>query len=193
MKMVPIFLVLVASVFFVSCADPNSAQRQLLISELKEVDSNRALLSQAVSSRKSRVASLDQRLIKQRSNLIDYQERVKAYMMNHKMAIAAIGAGAGGTGVAIDPNNEFSDDAKVMGGVVAFIALAYALENMQEIAEVADQLTQADSHVKSLERQISNTMNSLRTEKSQLGQEAKELLVANSRLSEVRFELGALR
>jgi hypothetical protein len=37
--------------------------------------------------------------------------RVADYLMNHKMATAAIVAGAGRSGMVLDANNKFSDEA----------------------------------------------------------------------------------
>ena len=188
-----VILVLFCLLTTTACSDPNAARKQVLSSDLHQVDNDSSRLSQAVSNRKNKVGYVEQQLLTHRSNLTDYKGRVDAYMMNHKMAIAAISAGIVGTGVALDSTNEFSDDMKAVGGITALFAAGWALNHSDEIAEVADTLNQADSHVKSLERQIGQLSSQLSSESEQLSREEQSLHTLQVKREQIRTELESLR
>ena len=138
----------------VSCSDPNEAKRQYLSAEIERIGKNYQLAAQELPSKQQRVNFLQEKLQEQNAELADYNRKFNAYIMDHKMAVAAIAAGVGGTAIAYDPNNEFSDEVQVVSGIVGLFAVAWALGNMEEVAQVADQLAQADQYVKSLKAQI---------------------------------------
>ena len=169
-----------------ACED---SQKQILRSQMNDLDIQRKPLSEEIAGRKSKIASLEQRLYEQQANLKGYEGKVEAYMMNHKMAVAAILAGVGGTSVALDENNEFSDDAKKLGTVVAAIAAVYAIANAEEVLEVGDYLVQADEYVKNLKSQIKTTQTNLGSEKGQLQQEEQKLGLLTSQIAEIRSKL----
>ncbi len=186
-------LLVVIALFLASCSDPNAARKQVLGSELKEADSQYALLSQTVSSRRSDLVKLEQGLSEQRAKLGEYKGRVLAYMMDHKMATAAIVAGVGGAAVAWDPKNEFSEEAKEIGTVGAVVAAIWALANLEEVTQVAGELAKADVNRKSLEGQINSTSDSYKAESDQLSQEEPALEMARQKCAQTRSELNALR
>jgi len=175
-----------------SCSDPNAARRQLLLSDLRRIDNDYALLSQTISNRKNKSAYLEQWLLARESELSDYKRRVTAYMMDHKMAIAALALGVSGTAVALDSTNKFSSDAKAMAGIAAAVAAIWALDNAREVAAVADQLTQADSHVRSIESQIAETSSTLTSEAQKLLQEERSLFELQGNREKIRTQLEAL-
>ena len=144
-----------------SCSDPNEARRQFLLTEMQQLEHNYSLLAQDMASKQQQVSFLQQKLQQQRFELSDYNRQVEAYILNHKMAVAALAAGAGGAAVAYDPNNEFSDDVQGVAGIVGIVAGFYALANLEEVSQVADQLMQASRYVKQLEAQIESTQNEL--------------------------------
>ena len=186
-------LVLLCLLTMTACIDPNVERKQLLRSDLQQVDNDSTRLSQTVSNRKNTVGYLEQQVLSHRSDLSDYKGRVEAYMMNHKMALTAIAMGIGGGIVAIDPNNEFSSDVKTVAGFTTLLAAGWALNNSDEIAEVADTLNQADSHVKSLERQILELSSQLASESQQLSREEQTLHILQVKREQIREELEALR
>lgn len=176
-----------------ACTDPNAERKQLLRSDLQQVDNDSTQLSQTVSNRKNTVGYLEQQLLTHRSNLSDYKRRVEAYMMNHKMALTAITMGVGGSVVAFDSASTFSSDEKTVGGLVAGAAALWALNNMEELTEVADTLNQADSHVKSLERQIRELSSQLTSESQQLSREEQSVHTLQVKREQIRAELESLR
>jgi hypothetical protein len=165
------------------------AERQALLSQISDVEIERRLLSENVAGRKSKILSAEQRLESLRSELTSYEGKVEAYMMDHKLAVAAIAAGLGGAAVALDPNNEFCKEAKELGALFAVLAAAYAIANHEEIIQVADQLMQADARVKNFKRQIQETQMSLDSERGPLQQEEKKLQSLTMRVAEMRSRL----
>jgi septal ring factor EnvC (AmiA/AmiB activator) len=183
----------VTLLFLAACGDGNAAKRQILMSQLQQSDGTLSMLTQTIAGRRSNVAQLEQRLSGQRSELAQFRGRVKAFMLNHKMAIAAITAGVGGAGVALNPRNEFSKDAEAIGGMVAVVAAIYALANAEEIAQVADALFQADAHFKTLQGHIDSTNLQLREELFALQEEEKQHTELNQQSADLRLQLAALQ
>ena len=177
----------------ISCSDPNAARKQFLITEMQQLENNRSLVSQELSAKQQRVNYLQQKLQEQRSELADYNRRVEAYILNHKMAVAALAVGLGGAAVAYDPNNEFSDDVQGVAALVGIIAGVYALNNMQEISEVADQLMQADRYVKSLEAQIELTQADLNSASEPIATLQSSLNSMQATYESRKAELASLR
>lgn len=183
--LMPIVLFMLTSLI-VACED---SQKQVLRSQMNDLETERRLLSEDIAGRRSKTASYEQRLYEQQSNLKEYEVKVEAYMMNHKLAVAAILAGFGGATVALDANNEFSDEAESLGAVAAAIAALYAIANTEEVLQVGDYLIQADAHVKNLKNQIKMTQSNLETEKGQLQQEEQKLQSLTTQIAQVRSRL----
>lgn len=185
-------LIMAGLIILSACSDSNAVQRELLLSELREAETNRTMLSEAVRGRRLALASLEQRLSEQQSGLQAYRDKVEAYMMNHKMAVAAIASAAGGSAVALDSENEFSDEAQAVGGLVGAIGVAYTIANFEEVSTVFDQLMQADAHVKRLEAQIADTRAGRQAEDDLLRQEEETLREISTEIEQIRSELRAL-
>lgn len=168
-------------------------RKQILTSQLQEADHYATQLNQRVLHHQSTVSSLQQRLTQQQAQLDDYRDQVERYMMNHKMALAAIAGGAGGAGVAVDPNNEFSDEAQGIGLAVGLFAVWYAANNMSEIVEVADTMAQADVNVKNMESEIASTERQLEQAKQALANERIDLDEAKSTVLGLRSQIAELR
>ncbi len=96
------------------------------------------------------------------------------------MAVAALAVGIGGT--AVDSANEFSSDARAIGAVTALLAAAFAYENADDVAEVADRLFQADRYVKELKGRIAET-------RSARDAEARGLLANQNALRQSKIAL----
>jgi hypothetical protein len=170
----------------------SSAQRTALVSLLQENDGSRNALNRTIEGRRSQVAYLDQQVTRQSHELAQFRARVEAFMMDHKMAIAALVIGGGGIGVALNEGNAFTPDEQWLGGIAAFLAIAYALGNAEEVVFVADQLIQADAHFKRLERQLHGTAGQLQAERTQLQQEEQQLAALVQKSGEIRAQLAAL-
>lgn len=172
-------IVMLSSVLLSSCTDPKEARRQFLLTEMRQLEHNYALVAQDMASKQQHVGFLQNKLQQQRSELSDYRRQVEAYISNHKLAVAALAAGAGGAAVAYDPNNEFSDEARGTAALVGLVAGFYALSNHEEVLQVADQLMQADRYVTQLEAAIVATQ--------------AEISVASEPINQIQSSLGSMQ
>lgn len=75
-------LIMAGLIILSACSESNAVQRELLLSELREAETNRTMLSEAVRGRRLVLASLEQRLSEQQSGLQAYRDKVESYMMN---------------------------------------------------------------------------------------------------------------
>lgn len=159
---------------------------QAAFSRLQQLDDSRRQLSESVAGRRKNIALLQQQAYNHESTLRKYKADVQRYMMRHKMAVASIASAAGGGAIALDSDNEFSDDAQKVAGIVGAFGALYAIANFDEVSEVADQMVQADSHVKSLEQQIKATMQKIVAEKRSLDSSNAHLQKVEQQLEQVR-------
>ena len=181
------------SLCLTACSDPNAARREQLSSEIASIQGQISLANQEVVQERQKLAFLENRLLTKKAELSDFQQRAEAYFMNHKMALAAIALGIGGTAVAIDANNEFSDDAQAAAGIGAFIVGMWAIGNMDEVIAVGDALVQADARIKSLKAEI-NALNAQRGNQFLSVQtREKSLQGLNTRFSSLSSELQSLK
>jgi chromosome segregation ATPase len=134
--------------------DELAAQRRALQAELEGYQLQRNSVVSEINALKQHFAGYYTEKQHLESELEDYRRKVKAYLMDHKMAVAAIVLGVAGTDVAIDKDNEFSEEAEEYAAIGATIAVIYALANMEEVSKVFDVINQADSYVKDAENRI---------------------------------------
>ena len=142
---------------------------------LRKLESQGQVITANIQGRELNITSLNNQLSMQHAKLNEFQAKVYEFMMNHKMAVTAIAVGAAGTGIALDPNNEFSEEAKKMGGLAAGLALGWAVFHADEVVFVLDELVKADAYVKSLKSQIMVTEQHLKNEVHLLQEEQIQL------------------
>lgn len=187
--LLPLFLV---GLLQSGCTDPNAVERRLLLSELQEAETRYASANQQVLELRSSSHQSETRLKSLRSELADYEGRVQAFMMNHKMATAALMAGTGGAAVALDPNNEFSDEARQIGGIIGVIAGVYCFENSEECARVGDQLVQASARVDDYKSQIRLAEETFSRDQKLLATAEQEFEVISTEVRSLRVKLRNL-
>jgi hypothetical protein len=104
-----------------------------------------------------------------------YQTKVKDYAMDHKMAILAIGGTVAGTAIALDKENNFTEDQKTVAGWTAAVLATYALFNHEEIIEVTDRMTKAAAMISDYDKRIAEARQQISQLNSQLEREKKAL------------------
>ena len=114
------------------------------------------------------MAALRRELIAVRGEKERFQASMKDYLLNHKMAVAAIAAGVGGTGVVLDDKNEFSGDIKAVAGTVAVLGALWAIANYDEVVEVADRLMEASATIEDFTTRTSTLKHRLAAAESRL-------------------------
>lgn len=169
-----------------------NAEQRRITSELQDAEARRENISRRMTERESTIASLKRTVYERQSALDAYQGEVKKYMMDHKMVLMAIAAGAGGTVAALNPGNKFSKDAEKVGAGFALVAGLYALANAREVSSVIDQLNQASSNVKEIESQIAKFQSLMDSENSALASEQSEMAATEPAVSNLRQQLAAL-
>lgn len=162
------------------------------MSELREVENDQTILTEALAGRRSLISQIEERLQKQKSELNIYENSVEAYMMNHKMAVAALASAAGGGAVALDSENEFSDEVQAIGAGFTVFGALYILSNSEEVIELLDQLIQADAHVKNLRSHINETQRNLNHELNLLQSEEERFMSNTERIRYIRSQIKRL-
>jgi peptidoglycan hydrolase CwlO-like protein len=170
---------LVLGALITGCVSPRA-------SELNTLESERSVATARVAALEATVAASTARLEDYRDRIRRHESATMAYMLNHKLAVAAVVAGVGGAEVALDPDNAFTSDAQVVGGVVALLAAAWAVGNMPEVLEVADALAQADSHYKQLQAAASDVERRWQAQNADLLSARGQLEGVNARIAQLR-------
>jgi hypothetical protein len=173
-----------------ACTDPReerrAAERATLASQLQEADAARALARQEVGARTRQVQAFEDELGTLRARAAELKRNVQAYMMEHKMAVAAIAAGAVGAGTALDDSGQFTEDARAVGAVVGLVAVGWALFNMEEVVHVGSELANAESAGQSMAERDATLLQALAGERDALQQ-------AQARYQQVNVQAASLR
>ena len=168
-------LALVLPGSFLPLAGCKPDERQQTRDQLRALDDQSGRMRQVIANQESDLQSMIQRLAVQRSQLEEYDASVSAYMLNHKMATAAIAAGVGGASTYLDKENAYSDNAKQIGAGLAFAAAIWVLANLDEVSEVVGVLNQADAHVRALRVSMTQTSSAIAQQQAVLQQNQNSL------------------
>jgi peptidoglycan hydrolase CwlO-like protein len=162
------------------------AARQLaaLQSEIHLREQSRDLVFTSLNGHQQRIQSLRGSSSELSNELETLNNDVAAYLMDHKIAVACIGA----AGMAVSDDNEFSQDVKDVSKPVAIACVLALLSSdfRSEIAGVVDRLVQADSQAKNLRSQI-------RTLDDQIAQEANGSAADQARYDSLTSEIQQLQ
>ena len=153
--------------------------------ERRQLEADRDVLTPRVAAAEASVARLRAQYQQHSDNLRGVQEDTTDYMMNHKMAMAALAAGYGGAKIAVDKTS-FSDEARTIGGAIAILAAVYAVDHMPEITEVGNRLLLADTRIRAQQAAMVETEQQWRAENADL----ERLRI---RMDEIRQRLTALK
>ena len=169
-----------------------AAERTVLASQIHESDAARALASQALVAHGRQVQAINDELGGLQSEAAELRRRVQSFMMEHKMAVAALAAGAAGGLAALDDSGRVAQEAREVGAAVSFAAAVWAAFNMEEVLQVADQLVKADAALSNLGRRQATLTQALATEQG-LQQDAQATLDRiNAQASGLRTALASL-
>lgn len=125
-----------------------AAAQATLTSELQDVDGLRQRVVQQVAALERRAADLDAEVARLQEQAQAIERGTAEYMMSHKMAVAALAAGAAGGLAALDDRGQLTQEARGIGAAVGLVALGWALFNMDDVLAVADALLRADQALK---------------------------------------------
>ena len=154
-------------------AAKNKASANQQTAVLARSAANRRSALMRIQGLENHVATLRQSLSSTEMEKSRHAIRVKAYAMDHKAAIAAMGIAVGGISSAADRKNDLNDDQKAVAAVLGVGAGLYALANGEECMEVADKMAKAaviqadyDRRIKHLGRQISKSLTTIAKERA---------------------------
>ena len=169
-----------------------ASQRMALSSQLQEVDTARTLASQALAAQIRRVEVLGEVLAAIQYKAAAHQRAVRAFMLDHKMAVAALAAGAAGGPAALDDSGSVSQEAREMGAVVGMVAIGWALFNMEEVLQVASELVKAESAAQALAERAKTLAQALGSEREALQQSQAGYERAIQQVAGIRSALQSL-
>lgn len=203
MKIIKISTVLMIGLatIFVSCdnkkkeeiARQRNIEISMLQSKLTDYQSTRSSLNFDINNEKTKLSDYNRSKFQMETKLNNYEDRVEAYLMNHKMAVACIVGGLGGASVSFDTTSEFSNEMKDVANVVTAISALYAILNLSEVVEVADVIEQADNNVKRMKNQIKRAKSLIRTTEMAINTKKSRLNSLNSTIVYTRNRIEKLK
>lgn len=121
------------------------------------------------------LAVLRQSLSVTQAELAAHLTKTNHYAMQHKAAIAAMGASVVGAVAALDDSSKLNDDQKTGAGLVSVAGGLYALFNAEECAQVVDEMARSASLQADYESRISKTKSEIRQLQSRIDHAKVEL------------------
>lgn len=170
----------------------NANPRTEVQAQIADLDNQRETVRQALSNQQSTFEAMNQRLRSQNAELDEYNARIQGYILDHKMAVAAIAAGVGGAETALSENNAYSEDVKEVGGIVALLAVAWAAEHMDEVSDVVKNLNYADAHVRTLNAGIQQTVSAMNHQQAEIQASQNNLAQLDQRGSVLQAHLAQM-
>lgn len=128
-----------------------------------------------IQSLERHAGTLRQTLAQTEAAKSTHATKVKAYAMDHKAAIAAMGIAVGGVATAADRDNKLNDNQKAVLGILGVGAGLYALSHHEECLEVANRMTKAAAIQKDFEARIIRTRKELSSLMTQIASERTTL------------------
>lgn len=194
MSKIILVAVAVAAILVTSsgCAPTESAQHRALVSELSEVDAAIQRSSEAVSARNARIAALQQQLDGEQARRARYNQSLQSYMLNNKLAVAAIGLGLAGTSAALSDDGSVSQEGRAVGAGVGLLAAAYAIANADEVMSVFNELVKADAAMRAMKRNEQELTDTIAVEGAALEREKARLADIRARAEQVRSALATV-
>lgn len=129
-----------------------NGERRRLQTQLTALEEKRASLVQVADERRNTLRDATQDLDRRNGELSRYNDNVRSFIAAHRIAAACIHASRSTWG----ENNAFSHDVSTatrFGTALCSVGLLNA-QFAQEVTRVADQLSEADAHVRQLKEQI---------------------------------------
>jgi hypothetical protein len=121
-----------------------------------------------LQQQRSRVSDLQRQLDQVTAESRALDEAVQAYVARHPEATTALVAGIGGGNLALDSNNEYTQEARAAGLFAASLAVAWASQHMDEVQEVLAELNRASTQKKQYAAQIEQLTNSISEQQARL-------------------------
>jgi len=164
-----------------------NCQKKRLQAQLTVLEQERASLSQRVEERRNRVRDTAQHLESLNSELATYNTNVHAFIVAHRVTAGCIQASRSTWG----ENNSFSRDVSMstrLGAALCSVALLNA-QFAAEVARVAEQLSEADAHVRQLKEQIAATERELASDRTELDRNEASAREIGAEIADVQQQM----
>ncbi|HTQ15052.1 MAG TPA: hypothetical protein VMH86_14345 [Rhizomicrobium sp.] len=184
---------LLAAIGLSSCEDRNAARRSALEQQVQQANQTLTVLDNDILVRQSRIDGLTKELSDENNALSQNKADVDAYLLDHKMVTIAIAAGVAGANASLDPDNEYSQDAHAIGGIMVAAAALYALAHAQEVTEVVSYLEQADIKAKQIKQSMDSTSQTLNGEQAALVADRQNASRQQGLIADLNGQIGKLQ
>ncbi|MEM6399159.1 MAG: hypothetical protein AAF757_02845 [Cyanobacteria bacterium P01_D01_bin.116] len=148
-------------------------QRQIAISNIKQLEQESAVLSQKMIGRQQKISNLELKKNDLETDIQTHNRKVQSFIQKNKDAVVCMGA----ADASLDESNQYSEDVKNVAGAVTVACGIGVLANEEfrnKVIFVADQLVQADNHMNNLKTNFQSLESQLDTENNLLAQEQSE-------------------
>lgn len=163
-------------------------RRQIVLSNIKQIEQQMDLLSQSMLGRQQKISNLELQKNQLEADIRTYNGKVESFIMEHKRAATCMGA----VGASLDENNQYSQDVKDIASVVTVTCGIVVVSNEEfrkEVFFVIDQLTQADTYAKNLNDSIQAIQSQIDTENESLEKEKLEISNLTSDIQKYQSQL----
>lgn len=169
------------------CVNP---EKRKLENRLAELQAQRASIELRLTERRSGIAASERRLNDLRADLAKSNGETEAFLMDHKMATACIGAAA----ISLGEDNVYAEDVEEIAGWGTFFCMLALSEEsfVAEVAAVADRLVQASEREKNLEAQMATIRSTLANERAAEQNDQAELDQIIASIDEVNGKLAQM-
>ncbi|MFM2433128.1 MAG: hypothetical protein RLZZ511_4342 [Cyanobacteriota bacterium] len=166
-------------------------RRQKVMASLQQVQQQSELLTKQMSGRQETINQLSAEANDLERDLAAFKGKVQAYILEHKMEVACMGA----LGMSLDEGNQFSKDAKDAKDAAALVTLGCGMavlsngEFAGSVAKVFDQLVQAGSKGNEMMQRLQGVQASLAAEQGKLEQEQAKADALVTEIKEYQSQL----
>lgn len=156
-----------------SKAEIRENQRQIAISNIKQLEQQSNLLSQRMIGRQQKISNLELQKTKIEADLRAYNQKIEAFKLQHKNVIGCRNAARAGQ----DKSDRYSQNEKNVANTVTFFCGAGFLadeEFRKKVLFVNDQLSQADSNINNFKSNFQAIQSQIDSENELLAQQQSE-------------------
>lgn len=174
-----------------SKAEIRQNQRQIVISNIKQLEQQSAVISQKMIGRQQKISNLELQKNDLEADIRAYNQKVQSFIQQNKDAVACMGA----ANASLDESNQYSQDVKNVAGAVTFICGAAVLSNEEfrnKVIFVADQLVQADSNINNFKSRFQAFQSQIDSENELLAQEQSEARKLATSIQKQQYKLKSL-
>jgi hypothetical protein len=179
-------------VTLIGCSTPTPSnpdtQTQIIISNIKQLEQQSAVLSQKMIGRQQNISNLELQKSKIEADLRAYNQKIEAFKVQHKDVIGCRNAVRAGQ----DKSERYSENEKNVANAVTFFCGAGFLadeEFRNKVLFVNEQLSQADSNINNFKSNFQAIQSQIDSENELLAQEQSQARELATSIQEQQSQL----